>query len=109
VLKYFWGQTVKNAIFIFSREEFFFQILWLQNVIHSYLFLEILLSLQSYFHDFLEDKENGDLKHLLYALYWGEGRGWHGGILMQAIQFFIQYGNLNQVKFHFQGHLFVCF
>ena len=80
VLKYFWGQTVKNAIFIFSREEFFFQILWLQNVIHSYLFLEILLSLQSYFHDFLEDKENGDLKHMLYALFLGV----RGGVDMEV-------------------------
>jgi len=75
VLKYFWGQTVKNAIFIFSREEFFFQILWLQNVIHSYLFLEILLSLQSYFHDFLEDKENGDLKHFMLCIWGVRGGG----------------------------------
>ena len=55
--------------FSFSQEKFFFQILWLQNVIHSYLFLEILLSRQSYFHDFLE--EGGLYKSMVSALYLG--------------------------------------
>jgi len=55
--------------FSFSQEKFFFQILWLQNVIHSYLFLEILLSRQSYFHDFLE--EEGGLKSMVSALNLG--------------------------------------
>jgi hypothetical protein len=56
--------------FSFSQEKFFFQILWLQNVIHSYLFLEILLSRQSYFHDFLEEEEGG-LKSMVSALNLG--------------------------------------
>jgi hypothetical protein len=42
--------------------------------------LEILLSLQSYFHDFLEEKENGDFKHMLNALYLGV----RGGVDMEV-------------------------
>lgn len=59
--------------FSFSQEKFFFQILWLQNVIHSYLFLEILLSRQSYFHDFLE--EGGLFKSMVSALKFGSEGG----------------------------------